>query len=122
MALGFPLGETLGAEIKVTKGNISAMSGIKGDSEYLQFTAPIQAGNSGGPLLNYGGFIVGINTANLRGEEYQNINFAIKGNSAQRFLGKNGIKFESGAYDEPLESPDLAEKGEKFTVRVLCFM
>lgn len=122
MALGFPLGETLGAEIKVTKGNISAMSGIKGDSEYLQFTAPIQAGNSGGPLLNYGSFIVGINTANLRGEEYQNINFAIKGNSAQRFLGKNGIKFESGAYDEPLESPDLAEKGEKFTVRVLCFM
>jgi hypothetical protein len=54
------------------------------------------------------------------GEKYQNINFAINGNSAQRFLGKHSIDFEYGAYEESLKSADLAEKGEQFTVRVLC--
>jgi S1-C subfamily serine protease len=120
MALGFPLGNELGDDIKATKGNISAVSGMKGDKDYLQFTAPIQAGNSGGPLLNEGGFVVGINTAKLVGEKYQNINFAINGNSAQRFLGKHSIDFEYGAYEESLKSADLVEKGEQFTVRVLC--
>ncbi len=122
MALGFPLGNELGDDIKATKGNISAVSGMKGNKDYLQFTAPIQAGNSGGPLLNEGGFVVGINTAKLVGEKYQNINFAINGNSAQRFLGKHSIDFEYGKYDESeiLKSADLAEKGEKFTIKVLC--
>ncbi len=120
MALGFPLGNELGDDIKATKGNISAVSGMKGDKDYLQFTAPIQAGNSGGPLLNEGGFVVGINTAKLVGEKYQNINFAINGNSAQRFLGRHSIDFEYGTYEESLKSSDLAEKGEQFTVRVLC--
>jgi len=122
MALGFPLGNELGSDIKVTKGNISAVSGMKGNKDYLQFTAPIQAGNSGGPLLNEGGFVVGINTAKLVGEDYQNINFAINGNSAQRFLGKHSIDFEYGKYDESgiLKPADLAEKGEKFTIKVLC--
>lgn len=121
IALGFPLTDKLGTEIKATKGNVSALSGIKGDKDYLQFTAPIQSGNSGGPLLNEGGFVVGINTAKLVGEDYQNINFAIKGSSAQNFLGKYGIKFSYGSYSEPLRSADIVEKGEKFTVRVLCF-
>ncbi|MBA5248741.1 MAG: trypsin-like peptidase domain-containing protein [Gammaproteobacteria bacterium] len=120
MALGFPLGSKLGDDIKVTKGNISAVSGMKGDKDYLQFTAPIQAGNSGGPLLNEGGFVVGINTSKLEGKEYQNINFAINGNSAQRFLGRHSVDFEYGTYEESLKSADLAEKGAQFTVRVLC--
>jgi S1-C subfamily serine protease len=120
MAVGFPLGDKLGEEIKVTTGNISALSGVEGDSDYIQFTAPIQPGNSGGPLINDGGFVVGINTAAFVGEEYQNINFAIKGNSAQQFLGKNGIKFEYGTSDVTLKSADLADKGKEFTVRVLC--
>jgi S1-C subfamily serine protease len=116
------LGSKLGDSIKVTKGNISAVSGMRGDKNYLQFTAPIQAGNSGGPLLNEGGFVVGINTETLEGIEFQNLNFAINGNSAQNFLGANSIDFEYGKYDESeiLKPADLAEKGEKFTVRVLC--
>lgn len=120
MALGFPLTDKLGNDIKATKGNISALSGIKSNKNYLQFTAPIQSGNSGGPLLNEGGFVVGINTSKLVGQDYQNINFAINGNSAQAFLGKNSIKFEYSKYEKPLKSADLADKGKQFTVRVLC--
>ena len=121
MALGFPLGDILGSEIKATKGNVSSLSGFEGNKDYLQFTAPIQPGNSGGPLLNEGGFVVGINTANYGGERLQNINFAIKGTSASSFLGKHSIGFEYGDYEEPINSADIVEMGEKYTVEVLCY-
>ncbi len=120
MALGFPLGDKLGDEIKATKGNISAVSGMRGNRNYLQFTAPIQAGNSGGPLLNESGLVVGINTAKLVGEDYQNVNFAINGNLAQKFLGENGINFQAGKHSNILKPADLVDIGKKFTVKVLC--
>ena len=119
--LGFPLGDILGSEIKVTKGNVSSLSGLKGDKDYLQHTAPIQPGSSGGPLLNEGGFLVGINTANYVGEGLQNINFAIKGTSASSFLGKHSINFGYGDYDEPIAPSEFTELGEKYTVQVLCY-
>ena len=121
MALGYPLGDVLGDEIKATKGNVSSLSGLKGNKDFLQFTAPIQPGSSGGPLLNAGGYVIGINTANLVGEDLQNINFAIKGTSASSFLGKHSIDFEYGDYEEPVNSADLVEIAEKYTVRVLCY-
>ena len=121
MALGFPLGDILGSEIKNTQGNVSSLSGFEGNKDYLQHTAPIQPGNSGGPLLNKGGYIVGINTANYVGEGLQNINFAIKGTSASSFLGKHSINFEHGDYEEPIDPADLVELGEKYTVQVLCY-
>jgi S1-C subfamily serine protease len=121
LALGFPLGDLLGDVIKVTKGVVSALVGYQGNNDYLQFTAPIQSGNSGGPLLNEGGFVVGINTANLVGEEFQNINFAIKGTSALSFLGQYGIEFEHKDYIDAINSADIAEQAKEFTVRVLCY-
>ena len=121
ITLGFPLGDILGDEIKTTKGVVSALVGYQGNKDYLQFTAPIQPGNSGGPLLNEGGFVVGINTANLVGEEFQNINFAIKGTTALSFLGQYGIEFEHKDYDESLDSADIVEQSKEFTVRVLCY-
>ena len=121
MALGFPLTDLLGEELKATKGNISALSGLRGDKNYIQYTAPSHRGNSGGPLLNEGGFVVGIVSSGMVGEEFQNLNIAIKGSSAQQFLGKNTIPFEYEEYIEPLKSADIYEQGEKFTVRVLCY-
>jgi len=120
MTLGFPLGDILGDEIKATKGVVSALVGYQGDKDYLQFTAPIQPGNSGGPLLNEGGFVVGINTSNLVGEDLQNINFAIKGTSALNFLGQYGIEFEHKDYVDAISSADIVEQSKEFTVRILC--
>ena len=120
MTLGFPLGDILGDEIKATKGVVSALVGYQGDKDYLQFTAPIQPGNSGGPLLNEGGFVVGINTSNLVGEDLQNINFAIKGTSALKFLGQYGIEFEHKDYVDAISSADIVEQSKEFTVRILC--
>jgi len=120
-ALGYPLGDDLGEDIKVTTGNISAMVGLKGDPDYLQFTAPIQSGNSGGPLLSSYGGVVGINTAALQGEQFQNINFAIKGTKAQSFLSKYRINFKVTSEREEKSAVDLVEYAEKFTGQVYCY-
>lgn len=120
-ALGYPLGDDLGEDIKVTTGNISAMVGLKGDPDYLQFTAPIQSGNSGGPLLSSYGGVVGINTAALQGEQFQNVNFAIKGTKAQSFLSKNHINFKVTNAREEKSAADLVEYAQKFTGQVYCY-
>jgi S1-C subfamily serine protease len=121
-AFGFPFGDELGNELKITKGNISAMGGIKGDKRFLQFTAPIQPGNSGGPLLDEYGFVVGMNTASLRGTQYQNINFAIKGTEIQSFLGKKRIPFDIGVKGKlKLKTEDLVTQANRFTFQIKCY-
>jgi S1-C subfamily serine protease len=123
VALGFPLGDVLGDELKVTKGNISAMVGYKSDPAYFQFTAPIQPGNSGGPLLNEFGYVVGINTAALVGEGFQNINFAIKGTVGQQALGSNRVEFHTapvGDASSTLSSVEIVESGGDYTGQVIC--
>jgi S1-C subfamily serine protease len=84
--LGFPVPSVLGAEPKFTEGTISALSGPGNESTFLQVSVPVQPGNSGGPLANHRGEVVGVITATaailpfLRqtGSLPQNVNFAVK--------------------------------------------
>ena len=74
--LGFPLRATMGDEIKLTNGLISSNSGFSGDITSYQISVPVQPGNSGGPLFNSDGDIVGIINARHTGAE--NATYAIK--------------------------------------------
>ena len=74
--LGYPMSNILGEEIKVTDGIISSKTGYKGDIVTYQISAPIQHGNSGGPLFDKQGNIVGITNAGV--EDAQNVGYAIK--------------------------------------------
>ena len=84
--LGYPLGEFLGSSVKLSTGDISSLYGIKDDPRLIQISNPIQPGNSGGPLLNEKGEIVGVVVSTLNAQYFyennsvipQNINFAIK--------------------------------------------
>jgi hypothetical protein len=62
---GFPLGQLLASSGNFTVGNITALTGMKDDSRILQFSAPVQPGNSGGALLNDRGMVLGVVTAKL---------------------------------------------------------
>ena len=104
----------------MTKGNIAALSGFKGDQNFLQFTAPIQPGSSGGPLLNERGNLVGVSTANLEGVMFQNINFAVKGTIVQKFLAKNNIDFIVNETEQLMKTADIADMGKKFTTQIIC--
>jgi S1-C subfamily serine protease len=79
-ALGYPLANVMGHEIKFTDGKISAKSGLKGDVRVYQISVPIQSGNSGGALFDYNGNLIGVTSSSLNREYYdsENVNYAIK--------------------------------------------
>lgn len=74
--LGYPMRATMGDEVKLTNGIISSKSGFQGDVTSYQVTAPIQPGNSGGPLFDNRGNVIGIINAKHLGAE--NVSYAIK--------------------------------------------
>lgn len=79
-ALGFPLTQIMGEEIKFTDGKISAKSGFKGDISKYQISVPIQSGNSGGPLFDTDGNLIGITSSGINKKLgiAENVNYAIK--------------------------------------------
>lgn len=78
-ALGYPMTNIMGDEIKFTDGKISARSGIDGEKSVYQISVPIQPGNSGGPLFDTNGNVVGITSSGLnRDLKTENVNYAIK--------------------------------------------
>jgi S1-C subfamily serine protease len=84
--IGFPVPDLLGPEPKYSEGVVSALSGLRGAANVLQMTTPIQPGNSGGPVVDAEGHVVGVVDAeaavgaflNGTGVLPQNINWAIK--------------------------------------------
>lgn len=115
IALGFPLQNILANGLNMTRGDVSALAGIGGDSRYLQISAAVQPGNSGGPLLDRSGRIVGIVTGKLNatrvaqstGDIPQSVNFAIRSELAELFLRRHGIDFRVAAVD--LQRRDATE-------------
>jgi len=95
--LGFPVPSLQGSESKATFGHVNALSGISGDERYVQIDVPIQPGNSGGPLFNQRGEVVGVVTATLdprqtmNGAGYlpQNVNYALKAEVLYASLREN---------------------------------
>lgn len=78
-SLGFPMALSgMGKEIKFTDGKISSKTGFNGDIRTYQTTTPIQAGNSGGPLFDYNGNLVGINSAKISSSKADNVSYSIK--------------------------------------------
>lgn len=79
-AMGYPMADVMGSEVKFTDGKISSKSGIGGDVRVYQISVPIQPGNSGGPLFDMGGNVVGITSSGLNREYFksENVNYAIK--------------------------------------------
>ena len=80
--IGYPLNDIMGNNYKLSDGIISAKSGIEDDIRFYQISVPLQPGNSGGPLFNSEGNIIGLTTSRLNskavGTQIENVNYAIK--------------------------------------------
>jgi S1-C subfamily serine protease len=123
VAFGFPLSDVLSTGGVVTNGTVSALTGLKDDSRMLQISAPIQPGNSGGPLLDQSGNVVGITSSGLvrgGGVVPQNVNFAIKASVARSFLDVHSVSYQQAPSTKTLSTSDIAEKAEKFAVYIAC--
>ena len=80
-AYGYPMAlSVMGKEVKVTDGIISSKTGFGGDITTYQITAPIQGGNSGGPLFDEKGNLIGINSSGIRKDIADNVGYTIKSN------------------------------------------
>ena len=129
IALGFPLSGLLASEVNVSPGYVSASAGIGDDTSKLQISAPVQPGNSGGPLLDQYGSVVGIvvqkldaiKIAKITGDVPQNVNFAVKGEIAQIFLNSHQVHLTTNSSAKKLEPPEIAARGRAFTVLVQCW-
>jgi len=128
VVIGYPLSSLLSREANVTAGVISAMAGLKGDPRHYQITAPVQKGNSGGPLADMSGAVVGVVSSKLNamkiagqtGDIPQNINFAIKADIARRFLDGNAIRYETAPVGPVGSVADVGEKIKRVTVFIQC--
>jgi S1-C subfamily serine protease len=92
--VGFPNIDLQGAAPKLTKGSINALSGIQDDPRAFQISVPVQPGNSGGPLLDATGNVIGVvvsqldavKTALITGSLPQGVNYAVKSAYVQPLL------------------------------------
>lgn len=127
-AFGFPHTDILATTGNFTLGNVTALAGLRDDSRHLQISAPVQAGNSGGPLLDTSGNVVGVVTSKLnaikvageQGDLPQNVNFAVKASLATSFLDANQITYETGTLGDKLDPADLADKAKRASVFITC--
>jgi S1-C subfamily serine protease len=130
MALGFPLPSLLQNGLNVTKGDVSSLAGAGGDSRFIQFTAAIQPGNSGGPLVNRRGSVLGVVTSKLNamkvasavGDIPQSINFAIRPELAELYLRRHGIAINRPAAipERPMEAHELVAAIQGSVSLVIC--
>jgi S1-C subfamily serine protease len=94
VALGYPIKQVMGEEVKVTSGIINAKSGYKGAISEYQFSAAVQPGNSGGPLLNGAGQVIGMVSAKLDADVAESVGYAVKADHLMFFLDQ----FDSVTY------------------------
>lgn len=119
--LGFPL-SGLSSQLQVTQGCISGLTGFSDDIRYMQFTAPIQPGSSGSPLLLPTGEVIGMVTASLVHEHAQNMNYAVKFQLLSALLASAGISLDNSA-DVPcttLSTPQLSKQSRSALWLVGC--
>jgi len=127
-AFGFPHSDILATSGNFTLGNVTALSGLGDDSRFFQISAPVQAGNSGGPLLDQNGNLIGIVAAKLNalkvamqdGDLPQNVNFAIKATILAAFLDSNRISIQQGTETRPMNSTDIADEARDMSAFIAC--
>lgn len=120
--LGFPL-SGLSSQLQVTQGCISGLTGLNNDIRHMQFTAPIQPGSSGSPLLLPTGEVVGMVTSSLVHEHAQNMNYAVKFQLLSALLASAGISLENTSdltSATPLTTPQLSKQSRSALWLVGC--
>ncbi|MGO8840663.1 MAG: trypsin-like peptidase domain-containing protein [Methyloceanibacter sp.] len=128
VVFGYPLLGTLSTSGNLTRGSLTAMAGLEDDVRYMQISAPVQPGNSGGPVLDMGGEVIGVvtykldalNTIKVAGDIPQNVNFALKVSILRLFLDSHSIPYSVSDPSVNLGAADVGDLAEQFTGIVVC--
>ena len=126
---GYPLQGILDNGANITTGVVSGLAGPGNDGRLLQISAPVQPGNSGGPLLDAAGNVAGVvvskidarQVARLTGDYPENVNFAVKAEIAAGFLAEHGVTVARREGQPALSTEDIAERASAFTAILECW-
>lgn len=128
VAIGFPFHGLLSSDFTVTTGIVSSLSGLRNDSRLLQISAAVQPGNSGGPLFDTTGQVVGVVTGKLDGLRIavatgnmpENINFAIKTGALRDFLDNSVVPYQTAEPKAELKTTEIADNARAYTMLITC--
>ncbi|WP_424812351.1 trypsin-like peptidase domain-containing protein [Roseococcus sp. YIM B11640] len=129
IAYGFPLAGLLSSDPKLTRGEVNGLRGLGDNPNQYQISAEVQPGNSGGPLTDMQGHVVGVVVSKLNaqavsrrtGDIAQNVNFAVQGQAALGFLRRAGIQARTAESTGPDRSaPDVGEQVHRSTLFIRC--
>jgi S1-C subfamily serine protease len=123
---GFPYGNDLAS---FTMGNVTSVVGLDNNTSAFQMSAPVQPGNSGGPLLDMNGRVIGMAQGilgTLRAAEAlggaipQNVNFGITATTIIGFLQAHSVDYRIDTERTKFEPEQIAEEAKKFSVKITC--
>ena len=128
LVFGYPLSGALSSAGNTTLGNVTALTGLRDDSRYIQISASVQPGNSGGPAIDDSGRLMGVVVSKLNalaiarvtGDIPQNVNFAIKASTLASFLEAHKISYETDATARELSNVQRAERAETSSTQLEC--
>ncbi|MEE9274514.1 MAG: serine protease, partial [bacterium] len=123
-ALGYPLGAEVSRNPSMVSGEVSAMTGMGDNISQFRMTAPINAGNSGGPILNARGELIGVAAAGLIKRGVEGVRFGVKASAAALILeqiavvGKFDVQVEPKTPKRALTPPDIFEEFSPYVVMI----
>ena len=128
VAIGYPYHGLLTSDFTITTGIVSSLSGLLNDTRLLQISAAVQPGNSGGPLLDTSGQIVGMVSAKINALKFvratgnipENINFAIKTGAIRDFLDNSVVPYETAEPKGELRTAEIAGNARGYTLLISC--
>jgi Trypsin-like peptidase domain/Domain of unknown function (DUF4189) len=128
IVIGFPLRGLLSSAPTVTTGIVSSLAGLRDDRTRFQISAPVQPGNSGGPVLDKSGNVVGIvvsklnvlRIARMTGDVPQNVNFAIPAPIITSVLEANSVKYQVGTFDGGKSAAEIVSTASPGVVALEC--
>lgn len=128
MVFGFPLTGALSSAGNFTIGNVSSLHGLRDAAGQIQITAPIQPGNSGGPIIDTKGQVVGVvrskldvlRAAETIGDIPQNVNFGVSLSILLDFLNKNKVTLHSRNRGSDKSAVEIARIAQTYTYLVQC--
>jgi serine protease Do len=126
--IGYPLDGLLAGSPNVTRGNVSSRGALAGSEGQFQFSAPVQPGSSGGPVVSSSGELIGVTVGTLgingliqKGVLPQNVNFALDARYVARFMDRSGVPYLTVAANRKPDGRSATEISLPAVVQLICY-